>query len=552
MEFDEKAISFLKRAKEEGITKEEAFATLRTKGYDIPESQAPERLPEPPADMENYINQKSEEMPYEPIAYAQGNIDEANRQLAQIDELNKEYAPLVGGVEKNVKPEFGSPLLFKLLNMGTAGSKNPVQKIVNTATNPEITKPAAEMSRQVAYFALPGANLARGFKGAQLVNNLLSGVYQGGLVGGAENAFKGEDLIKGVKEGALLGGGVAGGFAAAPAIANLIGKPVGKTYSFANELLSGVPREYTERALQKEMAGQSIFKGKFDPMGKVDELGIRAQDAMNNLKRITGQATGQQRRALKSIPDNVDVAPVINKIDELITENTSRSGISRLDKSDVKEINEIKELLSSSAYVDDLDNILTKIQGLTKNDINRVKTTSDSGDYVLGKIGDEIQKMLPENFKTAKAGYKQAKDLQGRLKTKLKDTSINRTLQNIDSDANIRDGYNDLFRELDAISPDNLKFMDETEDLIARRAFEKIFPGRGGGSGSDQGYGNVLRLFGVGAVNPLLLPLTSPKVQGALGVQLPGAINQLLQSPQGQEYARKALVQSLLTAPASP
>jgi len=577
MEFDEKAISFLKRAKEEGIAKEEAFATLRTKGYDVPESQTPERLPEPPADMENYINQKSEEMPYnpnDPIAFAEQQKQVAQGLIDEIDKANAEYGPLAedvepssmmvsGGIEKNVKPEFGSPLLLKAINALTLGRKNPTQEIVNTLTSPDVTIPMAEASRQGAYLALPAANLLRGFKGAQLANALLSGTYQGGLVGAAENALEGKNALEGAKEGALWGGGIAGGFSAIPMVGKITGKPISKAYSFVNELLSGVPREYTERALQKEMAGQSIFKGKFDPLTKVDELGMRAQDAINDLKSQAGKATGKERQALKLINENINTQPISNRIDELLAENTSRSGISRLDKSDLSAIQEVKDLLLQNNYADDLDSVLVRIQDKIKPDINRVKTTTGTGDYVLGQIADVINDTFPQNFKDAKSGYKQVKDLQKKLSIKLKDTNINRTLQNIDSEANINAGYYDLFGELDAMAPQNLKFMDEAEDLIARRAFENLLPGRGGGSGSAQGAGNLFRnsaLTSLGTAslfNPnflLAAPLAatfSPKIH-KLGIQGAGALNKLLENPQGQEYTRKALIQSLLTSPASP
>ena len=41
--------------------------------------------------------------------------------------------------------------------------------------------------------------------------------------------------------------------------------------------------------------------------------------------------------------------------------------------------------------------------------------------------------------------------------------------------------------------------MDDLNDIRAREALEKLFPGQGGGSGSEQGFGNLLRTATMGA-----------------------------------------------------
>ena len=83
-----------------------------------------------------------------------------------------------------------------------------------------------------------------------------------------------------------------------------------------------------------------------------------------------------------------------------------------------------------------------------------------------------------------------------------------------------------------------VNFMDDLQSIRAREAFENWFPGQGGGSGSSQGFGNLLRTSIIGGTptaallthNPLTLAglaSVSPKLMGKSSIQNLGRLNNL-------------------------
>ena len=100
-----------------------------------------------------------------------------------------------------------------------------------------------------------------------------------------------------------------------------------------------------------------------------------------------------------------------------------------------------------------------------------------------------------------------------------------------------------------------VNFMDELQKIRAREAFEKWFPGQGGGSGSSQGFGNLLRTALIGGAptaaaithNPaalLGLGAVSPKFTGKGTIQNLGRLNQMAQ---GWQNLVPENIQRLLT-----
>nr|DAY81784.1 MAG TPA: hypothetical protein [Caudoviricetes sp.] len=78
-----------------------------------------------------------------------------------------------------------------------------------------------------------------------------------------------------------------------------------------------------------------------------------------------------------------------------------------------------------------------------------------------------------------------------------------RLLGNINDEAR-NNALNDLQRMTGS------KFMDNLEDIRAREALEKFFPGQGGGSGSAQGFGNLLRTSIIGGAPATALYTHNP------------------------------------------
>lgn len=100
-----------------------------------------------------------------------------------------------------------------------------------------------------------------------------------------------------------------------------------------------------------------------------------------------------------------------------------------------------------------------------------------------------------------------------------------------------------------------VNFMDDLQKLRAREAFEKWFPGQGGGSGSSQGFGNLLRTAIIGGTptaaaltqNPVALlglGAVSPKFAGKTTIQNLGRLNNMAQ---GWQNLVPENIQRLLT-----
>ena len=122
--------------------------------------------------------------------------------------------------------------------------------------------------------------------------------------------------------------------------AGTIGAAQAQPGGFIGEVLSSVPREFFEKAIDAEVAGNSIFKGRFDK--KVfSELGERAQKAMNFVRREAGKEVGETKKALRGVDIKVQVDDIVKSIDDEIAARTI-GDISTLDDKDIKFLNEIK------------------------------------------------------------------------------------------------------------------------------------------------------------------------------------------------------------------
>lgn len=114
-------------------------------------------------------------------------------------------------------------------------------------------------------------------------------VIQGGVPGALEGLKEGENLL----ESAGIGTGIAGGIntllAGVPRIGivarGIIDNPnVQSRITKGLEALTSVPQEYSQRALDAELAGNSLFKGKFDAKTAYRPIEERLTTARNVLK----------------------------------------------------------------------------------------------------------------------------------------------------------------------------------------------------------------------------------------------------------------------------
>lgn len=155
---------------------------------------------------------------------------------------------------------------------------DPTQKKIDNAGNALLDIGTTLMLPEVR--ALQGAGL-----GAKIGNSALTNAYQGGLIGGVEDLRHGGNGLGGATIGALGGGAFGVAMPAAGAgINKMITSPkFQKGLSGALEVLTSVPQKYNLRALEAELAGKSLFEGKFDPDTAYRPIEQMLKDAKSKL-----------------------------------------------------------------------------------------------------------------------------------------------------------------------------------------------------------------------------------------------------------------------------
>ena len=173
-----------------------------------------------------------------------------------------------------------------------------------------------------ATFLLPQAKILQAGNLAPLVNNLVTGAYQGGLIGGIQGLQEGKGL-QGATGGAGIGGALGtglpyvGGKIAQKAKQALENPNVQNAITNTLEALTSVPQKYSNLALQKELAGQSIFNKAFNPetayqgverklnlakqslpspeyyANQFYNLGQKAKQGIENIKKTEGYKLGE-------------------------------------------------------------------------------------------------------------------------------------------------------------------------------------------------------------------------------------------------------------------
>jgi hypothetical protein len=411
--------------------------------------------------------------------------------------------------------------------------------LAKTATFIPFAIPAAKGVGVVK--ALQKANpVFKNAKVASAVKTLIGSASVGGTVGGSrfvEELASDEDLDTsteralnaGVSAGAvglglpLVSGGI-------KYLANKLAPVTKKSAGFISEVLSSVPQKAYKRALDKELAGKSIFKGKYDE--KVfEKLGKKAQTAINSINKEAGKAVGAEKAALRNANIKISTQRVINKLDDMVAEKQF-GGETSLKKSDLKLIETFKKKLlqdgaeMQAAKLNVIKNQINNELPKSAFDQQTVAKISSEGQGILKRlaqdINDDIAQSVPD-FSKVNQKFSKVRGLRDRLQSKMKDENVARNLRNLYNKN--KDGTTQqLFEELDELAPANLKFIEELQDNVARAPFEEIFPGLGGGSGSGEGFANLGRLLVAGQAGVNLSPqagvgallLTSPKTQKTL------------------------------------
>lgn len=371
-------------------------------------------------------------------------------------------------------------------------------------------------------------------------------------------------LLEGAKEGDALGGARAGTGVALGVQTALSGVPKFGKYttqllnnptfqkglSKVEELLTSVPSEMTERALQKELASNSIFKGKFDSKNLNEAYNEVGQRAIAGIKNAEQQANQEIGNALNSLPANSINAPkLITDITKDI-DNLSRGGRINPALAEKGEdiLNVLTELGNKNNKTVDFHHIKDNLQTKLRNQYGKESGTGINAlKGISAKVRQALNDVSPE-YAQANANREalhEIKDSLGGMNRK----TIGSNLRNVEGDAKVRAGYSQAAEELENLVAPEYKFLDEVKDLRAREALESWYPGQYGGFGSSQGAANLLRGVVGGSIssmthNPLLLAAFSPKIGAKGTIQNLGRLNKMAQ---GWQNLVPENVQRLLT-----
>ena len=424
---------------------------------------------------------------------------------------------------------------------------------------------------------LRGGGVARGVGNA---------VIQGGVPGLLEGAKEGQAL-----EGAGAGTAVAGGVnAVAPRGLKFINEATRKVLENPTlqkgvaktlQAFTSVPEDYSRLALEREFAGDSILKGKFDadtayqPIERKlreakemlptdadfgQEFYKQGQKAIQGMEKLKNEAGQKIQDVLGKISQKeaIDINPLRNRIQRTVegfaqggdyNAAIAKAGKDIANVGDVLgaidtpkkpiDLHNLKETLYDTANYDTAGGIRNNALKGMANDINQylrnkfpeyqkpndIFSTIKDVEYSLGgsagispnTIGGKlsnygakgnIESGLDNRIKAVNdilpQEYQFLKDTKNTIKARDEIREINRLINGQyernprllanRTDEAFENALNDLQKKT------GINFMDELNATRAREALEKWFPGQGGGSGSEQGFGNLLRTSLVGGL----------------------------------------------------
>ena len=387
-------------------------------------------------------------------------------------------------VTQGVNKYIAAPVVSKMENMPYDKALQEVERRQSELEKPNPFQGAQDfIVDTVGYSALP---IAKGAGGLNFAKNAL---IQGGIPG----------ALEGLKEGNVLGGaGVGSAIASGVQAIPLIGKPVGNAIqkrlenptfqnrlSKALEVLTSVPQKFSKRALEKELAGDSIFQGKFDAENAYRSIEAQLRKAKDMLPTSESYAQsfydlGQRAKTgMEKIKEGAG-----NRIEEVLNKLSDKPV-------DIKGLkNSIQGMVNSAARGGDVNNILERAGGDVKDIYNKLGIKSEGqlqkeldnyyANSSFGNMNDAALSKEQENIAfdvLAQATGKDKRWLQSQLNANLPKMStqkrqefIQSLLENTaDRVENIDPRWQNYFPEL---TPENMGGTSGTD--IANNMFDKI------------------------------------------------------------------------------
>ena len=509
-----------------------------------------------------------------------------------------------------------SGLVDKAVNTITAGIETPFRMAKDNQTAKEAFKNAYEDSEtrqaQIAkempfitgsqdfltdvatYGAIP---VLRG----GVAKTVLNPVLQGGVPMALESLKAGGNPLGGLAGGTALAGGLTAAASGIPYVGNVvkgaIANPnVQRVIGKGLEALTSVPQKFTQRALDAELAGNSILSGKFNPETAYRPIEQKLREAKGMLPNAADFGNEYYKLGQKALQGMENLkeqagAEIIKALEKLNNKEVQNGGIQAAANSIIKSFGKggvyNSALEEAPGIVNYINDSLSK-EGLTLMDLHRIKealynkgyaaeaaregTTAQVARGVANQINNYLRKVSPDYAKpndvySTIIEATRGLDGQTTMGSKLSDVgSVNSAKSGLDqrlkaidnllpqqnkfykqaqnivkNEKEINDIVNTVGKQYernprllanrtdeafemaleDLQAKTGVNFMDDLNDVRAREALEKWFPGQGGGSGSEQGFGNLLRTGLIGGAPTAALLTHNPAALAGLGLVSP-------------------------------
>lgn len=440
----------------------------------------------------------------------QGLSDEEiqNKMNARINEFRANTSPIESGNKGiDLTP---SGLIEKGANAAASALLTPIEMIRSREVNPvnayknvynqnienmqrareqaPILSGAADFAQDMAgYTALPV------LRGGGLGNFIGNAAIQGGVPGTLEGLKEGENPLKSAGTGTGIAAGIntllAGIPRAGQLVRGVIDNPeVQNKVTKGLEALTSVPQEYSQRALDAELAGNSLFKGKFDVKNAyrpIEErlrtaksllpsaesyanefykLGQRAKTGIENIKESAGQEISDMLGNLKAEP--IQINGLKNSIDSLVKNYARGGNINPAEIRAGRDLELVRDMLGM------------KGQGETKKELLNYFNNNKLGTGgVTGNIDKEAENIAFDILAQATGKNKQWLKTQlnanmPKMSTQKRQEFIQELLENTDDRiSNIDPTWSQYFPEFNW---ENLQEGGADTTEMVRRIFDKV------------------------------------------------------------------------------
>lgn len=235
-------------------------------------------------------------------------------------------------------------------------------------------------------FALPQAKVLQAGKLAPIVNNLVTGAYQGGLIGGVQGLQEGKPL-EGLTSGAGVGGAVG---ASLPVVGNLAKKGLEllpQTGGLFAKTLGRIQPETLKRAVQPDSVALDLTRDEAQNLLMNTTEGLR-----NNYNQILADKGNVVGRLLQDLPETTKFKAddIIQDYDKIfdnysLSKNPSVNPAIRATK---KEMQDIEGML----YGDDFDRV-----GQFKQDLDELKFPNGKLETQKGRYKNQFYSKTLQN-----------------------------------------------------------------------------------------------------------------------------------------------------------